>query len=61
MMYREVVKVNAKSRKEAVVNLLSALRDAMCSRGCNQFQVRICVPDENGDIDESELMKEILG
>lgn len=57
MMYREVVKVNAKSRKEAVVNLLDALRDAMRSGGCDQFQLRICVPDENGDIEESQLIK----
>lgn len=61
MMYREVVKVNAKSKKEAVVNLFSVLRDVMRSSGWEQYQVRICVPDENGDIDESEFMKNIPG
>ena len=48
-MYREVVKVNAHGKKEAIVNL-GAKNDS-------HIISRVLVPDENGDIEDTEAMR----
>jgi len=56
-MYREVVKVNAHGKKEAIVNLAHALRDVLASENGSHITIRVLVPDEKGDIDDSEAMR----
>ncbi len=54
-MYRQIISVNAKSKKEAVINLCRALKEVFnCDRNA-EISVRICVPDKHGDIDDSEF------
>lgn len=56
-MYREVVKVNAHGKKEAIANLAHALKDVLASENGSHIIVRVLVPDENGDIENSEAMR----
>ena len=56
-MYRQVVSVTAKNRKEAVINLCLALKAVLgCGQRSTEISTRICVPDDNGDIEDSELL-----
>lgn len=54
-MYRQIVSVNAKSKKEAVINLCRAFKEVFGCDSNADISVRICVPDKDGDIDDSEF------
>ena len=49
-MYREVVKVNAHGKKEALINLAHALKDVLKSEGGCRIITKVFVPDNDGDI-----------
>ena len=55
-MYREVVKVNAHGKKEAIVNLARALKEVLGAKNDSHIS-RVLVPDENGDIEDTEAMR----
>ncbi|NBH79786.1 hypothetical protein D3Z52_16750 [Clostridiaceae bacterium] len=54
-MYREVVKVNAHGKKEALINLAHALKDVLKSEGGCRIITKVFVPDNDGDIEDSEV------
>ena len=54
-MYREVVKVDAHGKKEAITNLLHALKDVLESESGCHIITRVLVPDNDGDIEDSEV------
>ena len=56
-MYREVVKVNAHGKKEAIVNLARALKEGLGAKNDSHIISRVLVPDENGDIEDTEAMR----
>lgn len=57
-MYREVVKVDAHSKKEAIVNLAHVLRYVLGAKSGSHVIARGLVPDENGNIEDSEILFE---
>lgn len=54
-MYREVIKVDAHSKKEALINLGHALKEVLGCKNDSHIFTRVLVPDENGDIEDSEV------
>lgn len=54
-MYRQIISVNAKSKKEAVINLCRAFKEVFGCERNSEISVRVCVPDKDGDIDDSEF------
>lgn len=57
-MYREVIKLEAHSKKEALINLGHALKEVLGCKNDSHIFTRVLVPDENGDIedDKPEIM-----
>lgn len=54
-MYREVIKLEAHSKKEALINLGHALKEVLGCKNDSHIFTRVLVPDENGDIEDSEV------
>ena len=46
-MYRQIISVNAKSKKEAVINLCRAFREVFGCERNSEISVRVCVPDKD--------------
>lgn len=53
-MYREVIKVDAHGKKEALINLAHAMKEVLGSANGAHITYRVLVPDDNGDIEDSE-------
>lgn len=54
-MYREVVKVNAHGKIEALKNLVYALKEVLIAKNGSHIITSVLVPDKNGDIEDSEV------
>lgn len=55
-MYREVIKVDASGKKEALINLAHALKNVLWCKNGSRIITRVLVPDANGDIEDSEAI-----
>lgn len=56
-MYREIVTVNAKAKKEAVINLMRVFKQVLTCAKNSQIQCRALVPDNEGSISDSDALK----
>lgn len=54
-MYREVIKLEAHSKKEALINLGHALKEVLGCKNDSHIFTRVLVPDENGDIEDPQI------
>ena len=54
LKYREIIKVDAYGKKEAVINLVRTLMDVLRCKNDSHIKVSVFMPDENGDIEKPD-------